>query len=667
MGKLKKIHQAAGWLVFGIAALVLFFSAERTGSLWDCGEFILGAYKLQVVHPPGAPVFVLIGRFFTLFGELFSDNPADIAFSVNLLSVLCTAFAATFIAWVTIRLGRLALIGRSEAEETSRAQDIALAFGGAAAGLATAFTTSVYFSAVEGEVYAMSTFFTALTLWLMIKWYTSEDSPAADRLILLTVFSAALSTGVHLLSLLTFPALALFYYFKKYENPTWKGMFAAAGVGVVLIGIVQTFIIVGIPGLWKAMELFTVNSLGMGIHSGLIPTLLIVGGVCVGGIMWAERQGKAWLQQAMVGLVLFVIAFSTIGVVVIRANVKPPINMNDPSDPVRLLSYLNREQYGERDLLRGPHFESRLRSTDVEETWGRVGDRYEKINYKITPVYDDLMNFPRMSDNTQGRSRDYKMYLGLNPDQPTPPRRPNQADNISFFVNYQIGWMYWRYFMWNFSGRQNGEQGFYPWDKSAGHWITGINFLDELRMGNLSELNETARTDPSRNTYFAIPFILGLIGLFWHANRRRNDFLGLLALFLITGLGIIVYTNQPPHEPRERDYVLVGSFMTFCIWLGMAVPALFELLSEKLSVSATPSAFLAGGVALVAPLLMVTQNYDDHSRLHHTAARDYAANFLNSVDENAIIFTYGDNDTYPLWYAQEVEISVPTCGWSTSA
>ncbi|MCB9295749.1 MAG: DUF2723 domain-containing protein [Lewinellaceae bacterium] len=652
---MKRLHTAAGWLVFAIAMTVYFFSAERTGSLWDCGEFILGAYKLQVVHPPGAPLFMIVGRMFAWIAEVFSDDPADIAFAVNLMSGICTAFAATFICWVTIILGRLALVGREGALDSG--QSIALAGAGLAAGLSTAFATSVWFSAVEGEVYAMSTFFTTLTLWAMMKWYSLPDNQSADRWFLFAIYAAGLSIGVHLLSILTFPALALFYYYKKYENHTWKGTLAAVGAGVLAIVAIQSLVIVGIPKLWGAMELFTVNSLGLPINSGIVPTLLIIGAVIFLGLRYAHQRRSLALQHLIVGATLVVIGFSTIGVIVVRANADPPINMNDPRDAMRLIPYLNREQYGERALLRGPHFDAKPIQSETEDRYGEVDGHYEIVDQKISYVYRDAdkMLFPRMGDYTQGRPSLYKRWMGLDPNAPLPPGRPNQADNIKFLFNYQLGWMYWRYFMWNFAGRQNGEQGFYPWDKSSGHWISGISFLDSWRLYNQSELPPAIKNDKGRNKYYLLPFLFGIIGVFFHFRKRNNEALAVLALFIITGIGITIYSNQPPNEPRERDYVLVGSIFTYCIWIGMAVLALFEQLRERIGQSGPVAAALASVVVLSAPVLMGTQNFDDHSRIHHTGARDYASNFLNSCEPNAIIFTYGDNDTYPLWYAQEVE------------
>ena len=706
----KKLVNIAGWTVFGIATIVYFFSVERTGSLWDCGEFITGAYKLEVVHPPGAALFLLVGRMFTLVAEIFSDDPAMIAFSINMLSGICSAFTAMFVAWVTIRLGKLAIVGREE--EPDSAQAIALAGSGVIAGLATAFSTSIWFSAVEGEVYAMSTFFTALTLWAVIKWYSLPDNKETDRWLVFAIYAAGLSVGVHLLSLLTFPALALFYYFKKYKNHTLLGMAAASVIGVVAIVALQTFIITGIPHIWSAFELMMVNSFGMPFHSGVFPTVLLVGAFCtiplmylhgkiknhipfyvaagilalvmisylgfggksggsmvgtivkllmLGGVVVASTYAmdnyKYITQLVMVSGVLVVISFSTIGMVVIRANANTPINMNAPTDPMRLLPYLNREQYGERSLINGPNFDVPREAITTTKTdrYGRVDgkDKYvitdRKISQNIKSKYKTLL--PRMQDGTQSRPRLYRDWMKLWGGKGS----PSMGDNIQFMVRYQFGWMYWRYFMWNFSGRQNGAQGYYSWDKTDGNWMSGIKPLDGARLYDQSKVPSRIENNKAHNKYFMLPFIFGLLGLFFHFSKNKNDALALFALFIITGLGIIIYSNQPPNEPRERDYVLVGSFFTFCIWIGMGSLALFEIFREKVKLDGKMAAPLAIGLVMIAPLLMGFQNFDDHSRRYHTGARDYAQNFLQSCEKDAIIFTYGDNDTYPLWYAQEVE------------
>lgn len=642
----KTLNNAAGWLTFAIAATVLGLAAEPTGSLWDCGEFISGAYKLQVVHPPGAPVFLLIGRLFAWVGSMVSSEPSAIAYSVNLLSAVSTAFMALFVCWSTTILARLTTVGRGE--EPAGATSFAIAGAGLVAGLASAFASSIWFSAVEGEVYAMSTFFTAMTLWATLKWYNLPDTAEADKWLVFAFFSTALSIGVHLLSLLTFPALAMLYYFKKFRKITFIGSLIAAGVGVVFIVAIQKLIIAGIPTMWASFDKFFVNSLGLPFYSGISLVFLLFGGAIWYGLRRAERTGNGLLQRIVVALGVVVIGYTAYGMVIIRANANPPINMNDPSDPMRLLPYLNREQYGERPLLRGSNFDAQPVDMKSEPRYGRVGDRYEIVDEKADYVYDPstMVLFPRMGDYSQGRPKIYQQWIGKTKGPYT------FADNMEFFWKYQIGWMYWRYFMWNFSGRQNGEQGYYAWDPSAGNWMSGIGFIDEARLGNQSMLTTDDKNNPSRNKYYMIPFLLGILGMVYHYRRRSQEFYAILALFIITGIGIIVYSNQPPNEPRERDYVLAGSFFTYCIWIGLGAMALFDLLSKALKGAAAP---VSVALALSAPVLMATQNWDDHSRSHHYASRDYASNFLNSCAPNAIVFTYGDNDTYPLWYCQEVE------------
>ena len=658
MNSFKSITNITGWLVFAIAATVYFLSAEPTGSLWDCGEFILGAYKMEVVHPPGAPLFMIFARVFIWFAEIFSDtkaHPENIAYAVNVMSGVSTAFGAMFLAWITIILGKLALVGREG--ETDMGQNLALAGAGLVAGLAMTFASSVWFSAVEGEVYAMSTFFTCLTMWSMIKWYNLPNEIRHDRWLVFTVYASALSIGVHLLSLLTFPALALFYYFKKYKNHTIWGMLASAGLGVVAILVIQVLIVTGIAKLWKMMELVMVNGLGLPFHSGLIPTLLIIAAIFFFGFRYAHQRNSEAAQLIVAGALMAVVGFSTIGVIVVRANADPPINMNRPSDPIRLLSYVNREQYGERPLLYGPSFEAQPVDNNVEERYGQVVkeengkkiERYEITDEKISYKYNnnDKQLFPRMGDDSQGRPEKYRAWV----DKPS--GSITFFDNIKFMFRYQFGWMYWRYFAWNFIGRQNGEQGYYSWDKKSGHWESGIKFLDQARLYNMDKMPDSMKNDKGRNHYYFLPYIFGILGLLFHFKNRTEDAIAILALFVITGLGIIIYSNQPPNEPRERDYVLVGSFFTFCIWIGMGVLFIFNLLRNR--IGGIGAAALGSVLALSAPYLMGSQNWDDHSRAGHYGARDYASNFLESCQPNAIIFTYGDNDTYPLWYAQEVE------------
>ncbi len=644
----KKLINIVGWTVFAIASLVYFFSAERTGSLWDCGEFILGAYKLQVVHPPGAPMFMIVGRLFAFLGQIFSNELSDIAFAVNMMSGIATAFVAMFVAWITMIFGKLAFVGRNgELEGMAKYSN---AISGLVAGLATTFATSIWFSAVEGEVYAMSTFFTALSFWTAVKWYALEDSQKADRWLLFTLYAIGLSTGVHLLSILTLPAIAMLYYFKKYEKHTIIGGILAIIGGLIGVGIIQKLIIVGIPTLWKNFEIFAVNGIGLPFHSGLVITVILLSALIFFALKYAHSKNKYLLQMSLVALTLITIGFSTIGVIVIRANADTPVNMNVPSDAVRLLPYLNREQYGERALLYGPHFDAQPVSVDSEPRYGRVGDKYEYVDEKYTYEYNskDKILFPRIGHSDPGRPELHRQWWGNDKDV------PGMGYNLKFLFKYQIGWMYGRYFMWNFAGRQNGEQGYYPWDKSSGHWVSGIGFVDKRKLTySMSDLPKSMQ-NKANNNYYMLPFIFGLIGLLFHLKKRPKEFMALMMLFLVTGLGIIIYSNQPPNEPRERDYVLVGSIFTYCIWIGLAVNSLFAGLL-KFKVNDKISVGIAGLLVLVAPLLMGSENFDDMSRKDQYASRDYASNFLNSLDQNAIVFTYGDNDTYPLWYAQEVE------------
>ncbi len=653
MTTLKKNFTTTGIAIFLITFIIFFMSAERVGSLWDCGEFILGAYKLQVVHPPGAPLFLLIGRMFTWVATVLSDNPSDIAFAVNLMSGIATSLTAVFAGWITMMFGKMSMVGMHG--KTEKGQNVVLSLGGLSAGLATAFASSIWFSAVEGEVYAMSTMFTAMTYWAAVKWYYLPNGKSADRWLVMSIFAAGLSIGVHLLSLLTFPAIALLYYFKKYKKHTLLGGLLALTTGVFAIGFVQKVIIVLIPTLWMKMDIFMVNSMGMPVHSGLIPTILILASIAYLILRYAHAKSHYMMQLFTVSILLVTIAFSTIGTVVIRANADTPVNMNVPSDATRLLPYLNREQYGERALLKGPHYNAKPIKVDSEDRMGLVGNKYEVVDEKYSYVYanKDKILFPRIGHTESSRPQLHRLWRSQIMNENS--GKPGMGYNINFMMKYQISWMYWRYFMWNFVGRQNGDQGYYPWDVRDGHWQSGIKAFDSAKLYNMSELPDTMKDNKASNKYYFLPLIFGLLGLFWHYSKSRKEFLSLVIMFLLTGLGIIIYSNQPPNEPRERDYIFAGSFMVFCMWIGMGVFALYDLLKEKANMSGVTPAAVAGAIVLMAPIIMCFQNFDDHSRADIQASRDYAANFLNSVEENAILFTYGDNDTYPLWYAQEVE------------
>lgn len=658
MKSFKLATSLTGWLLFFVAATVYFFTAEPTTSLWDCGEFISAAHKLEVVHPPGAPLFLMIGRMFSFFISLVSDQKSDIAYALNMMSGVSTAFLVMFVTLSTIMLGKLALVGRDNVPEGGEL--IAVLGGGVVAGLATTFATSVWFSAVEGEVYALSSFFTGLVMWASLRWYTS-DSPRADRWLVFIAYMMGLSIGVHLLSLLSFPFLGVLFYYKKREMEhndiefDWKKSLIGFGGGFIGLCAVQYFIIPRLPQMAAFFDYITVNGLGLGLGSGVLVFLLLLIGGIVATLRYAHQNNNYYLHLGTMMVTMVLIGFSSYGMVVIRANANTAINMNNPSDPYSMLSYLNREQYGDRPLLYGPHFAA-ARST-VDGGFKKTKDvyrpikqkdgsyKYEVVDEKGAIIYEpsDMMLFPRLGH--ADRAGEYAKWMELEDGKPT------FGQNIGFFLEYQIGYMYGRYFAWNFIGRQNAMQGT-DGNAKRGNWLSGVGFVDN-RLYDQTDLPDAIKHDKSRNTYYFLPFILGLLGLIFHISKRPREAFALGVLFLMTGLAIIVFSNQPPREPRERDYVLVGSIFTYCIWLGLSVPAIFSQLKDKLG--AVPSAGVAFIFALIAPALMGSENWKSHSRADHYAARDYAVNFLESCDSNAIVFTYGDNDTYPLWYAQEVE------------
>ncbi|MCP4440399.1 MAG: DUF2723 domain-containing protein [Aureispira sp.] len=660
MKSFNNLSKLTGFAMFLIAMLVYMMSAEPTTSLWDCGEFISAAYKLEVVHPPGAPLFLMIGRMFAFLATSISDDPANIAYALNLMSGFCTALLVMFVCWSTIILAKLALVGRNE-EPTDQGQIIAILGAGITASLATTFAASVWFSAVEGEVYAMSSGFTGLVLWASLRWYVT-DHVKADRWLVFIAYMLGLSIGVHLLSLLVLPLLGVLYYYKQINHednsfPFLKSVMAA-GAGFAVLVAIQYAIIPKTPQIAAAFDFVFVNSFGLPIWSGVLFFILLLTAGILAGLWYAHKQNNYHLHLGLMIFAMILIGFSNYGMVVLRASANPTINMNAPSDPYSLLSYINREQYGDRALMYGPHFmaerdpvQSYVKKKDVYRPVlnEQTGDyTYEIVDEKGEVMYkkSDYMLFPRLGHMDRGSQ--YRSWLGLKPGE-----KPTMGDNISFFFRYQIGWMYIRYFMWNFAGRQNAKQGSFSSDPKKGHWISGLNFLDAGKTYDTTYMPSNWKEEEGRSTYFMIPFLFGLLGLFFHFRRRPKEAFGVLVMFLMTGLAIIVFSNQPPQEPRERDYVLVGSIFAYCMWIGMAVPAIYTLLKDK--IGGVPSAALGTVAVLIAPILMGTQNWDEQSRANHYGARDYAKNFLETCEQNAIIFTYGDNDTYPLWYAQEVE------------
>ncbi len=669
MKSFNKLSNITGWMMFAVATTVYMLSAEPTASLWDCGEFISAAYKLEVVHPPGAPLFLMIGRMFAWVATLISDDPSNIAYSLNVMSGVCTAFLVMFVCWSTIILSKLALVGRNGVPEKG-GQTIAILGSGVVAALAATFATSVWFSAVEGEVYAMSSGFSGLVMWAALRWYIS-DHPRADRWLVFIAYMMGLSIGVHLLSLLAFPFLGVLFYYKKRELKHEETDFNLKSTIIGFLGgfvglvAVQYFIIPRLPQMAAAVDYFFVNGAGMPMGTGVVFFLLLLIAGIVAILRYAHKAEKYYLHLGTMMFAMILVGFSSYGMVVVRANAQAAINMNNPSDPYSMLSYLNREQYGTRPLLYGPHFvadhpdaqRSVTKDKDVYRPVEKDGKMiYDIVDEKQQVDYDpaNMMLFPRLGH--LDKDGDYKewMDLSLVKDESSGKmiEKPTMANNFGFFFKYQIGYMYLRYFAWNFIGRQNAFQGIHG-TLTKGNWLSGIGPVDAMKLHSQTNLPDYIKNDKSRNTYYFLPFIFGLIGLLFHFSKRPREAMALSVLFLMTGLAIIVFTNQPPREPRERDYVIVGSIFTFCMWIGMAVPFLYEKLKDK--VPGIASAGMATALVLVAPVIMGSQNWDDHSRAEQYGARDYAINFLESCAPNALVFTYGDNDTYPLWYAQEVE------------
>lgn len=695
MEKFKKLNTLFGWLMFVFAAVVYTLTMEKSGSFWDCGEFIAGCYKLQVVHPPGAPFFLMLGRIFTLF----AGDPSNVAATVNFMSALSTAGAIMFTFWITTGLVKKYIAPDNDFTD---GKIFTILGAGLIAGTAGTFIDSLWFSAVEGEVYALSQFFMSLIVWAMVKW-DADDSPYADHWLVMIAYMTGLSIGVHLLSLLALPAIALIYYYKKYK-PTLKGWISAVAIGFVILGVYMKFIISYTQSFLAGFDKFFVNSMGMPFNSGIIFFFILLVGVLAGGIYYSHKASKRTLN-----LIMLCFAFSYIGylsylMVPIRSLANPPINMNKPTDPFTLKSYVDREQYGDRPLLRGPAYTA---SYDDIIGYKKVGERWEKNaesgkyifrgdkqDYEFSP--ESQMLFPRLGfwqedakkagfrawlnpeynvvdretknvvktfpPDAQRAANDY--VAELNSKSPGRDGRGQYVvkdditfgDNIAFFLKYQVGYMYFRYLMWNFTGRQDDIQGTYANDN--GRWISGIPFIDNSGLFFTPEwpqenLSKTMRENKARNKFYMIPFIIGVIGLIFTLYKDERSFWIILVLFGTTGLLQIVYQNEPPIEPRERDYAQAGSFLTFAIWMGFGFVAIAEALRKKMA--EMPSVAAAFAMCAIAPALMGSQGWDDHNRSGRHTARDFARCYLESCAPNAVLFTQGDNDTYPLWYAQEVE------------
>lgn len=653
------VNNVTGWLTFVVASLTYILTAEPTTSLWDCGEFITTSVGLQVGHPPGAPLFMIISRLFAVF----APSPDKQALMINYMSALCSGFTILFLFWSISHLARKLVLKKEK--ECTLGQLLAIMGASLVGALTYTFSDTFWFSAVEGEVYAMSSLFTAVVFWAILKWENVAFEPYANRWLVLIAYLIGLSIGVHLLNLLAIPAIVFVYYFRKYI-PTTKGVIRTALIALVLLGLVNFVLIPGVIKVAGWFELIFVNGMGLPFNTGVIVyALLLIGGLAY-GINYTLKKNKTVWNTIFTCFVVMMIGYSSYAMVVIRSISNPPIDENSPDNVFALLSYINREQYGDSPLLYGQYYNAPL----VEINDGapiyyqnKTTGKYEQIGHKPEYKWDSRFCtfFPRMYSNQRPYyPQEYEAWGGK-PGGPTymvngqPVQKPSFGNNLKYFFNYQVGHMYWRYFMWNFSGRQNDQQGF--GDIRYGNWITGIKFLDELRLGNQSELPDSMKEEKALNKYYMLPFLLGLLGIFYQYRRGKEgkqDFWVVMLLFFMTGLAIIIFMNQAPREPRERDYAYAGSFYAYAIWIGLGVLAIWEYLSKKMN--SKVAALIAGGVCLlVVPVNMGAQNWDDHSRAFRYATLAHAKNYLNSCAPNAILFTYGDNDTFPLWYAQEVE------------
>ena len=637
-----KINNLLGWLCFLIAAITYTLTLEPTTSFWDTGEFIASAYKLQVVHQPGAPLFIMIAKVFSL---LASDK-SQVAFWMNMSSALASAATILFLFWTITALVRKAF--RNTDGTLSRTELIIIMGSGLVGALAYTFSDTFWFSAVEAEVYALSSLCTAIVFWGILKWEHHAEEADADKWLIFIAYIMGLSIGVHLLNLLAIPTIALVYYFKRTPKPTSKGTLMALLIGIVVLGVIQYGIILYMVKFAAYFDLFFVNSLGLGFGSGVIVfALLIIAGL-VYGILYSIRKIKPILNLALICVVFILLGYSSYSMIVIRAKADPTLNNNDPDNVFSLLSYLSREQYGDRPLLYGQYFDAQRVDYKEKGNIYRKGEKqYEVAGKKYDYVYDRNTLLPRMYSDEQQHVGFYREWMKLSESE-----SPNFIHNLGFLFSYQTGFMYARYFFWNFVGRQNDDQG--HGNNTSGNWISGIKPLDALHLGSQENLPPSIKENNANNKFYFLPLILGLIGAYWHFKRNQKDAGVVGLLFFFTGMAIVLYLNQNPLQPRERDYAYAGSFYAFTIWIGLGVAAIADMLRKKLTGNQAGIAATIIGL-LAAPVLMAKEGWNDHDRSEKTTARDFAVNYLESCAPNAILFTYGDNDTYPLWYAQEVE------------
>ena len=646
-----KLNSCVAALVFAIAATVYCLTVEPTASLWDCSEFIACGYKLEIGHPPGAPVFMLLAN---VFSQLASE-PSQVALMVNIASALLSAGCIFFLFLTITHLARKLICPTGTT--LTLPSVITIEGCGVVGALAYTFSDTFWFSAVEAEVYAFSSFLTALMFWLILKWEEEIDSPQSDRWIILIAYITGLSIGVHLLCLLCLPAMSFVVYFRRARRVTWRGMLLTLLAGGLLVGIILYGVIPGVVKVGGWFELLFTNGLGCPYHTGLICYIVLLTATLV--TIYYKVQRRA-VKLSLACLLLILAGYSSYGVIIIRANAQPPMCENAPDNIFSLGSYLSREQYGQTPLLYGPAYCSEL-EPKLEEgkaiyrpSSDSAKQQYEVVRHDINYVYTDNMYFPRMHSARHAKA--YEDWMG---GVRKKGNRPTTAENLRFFVSYQVNFMYWRYFLWNFVGRQNNIQG--NGEVEHGNWITGFRWIDDWLLGcDTTKLPSDLSNNKGRNVFYALPLLLGLAGLLWQWRRGREgrqQLLVILLLFLMTGLAIVVYLNQTPLQPRERDYAYAGSFYAFAIWIGLGVGMVREMLRVKSDKYATAMAILSAIACLLVPIQMASQTWDDHDRSDRYACRDFGANYLESMQREGhpIILTNGDNDTFPLWYNQEVE------------
>ncbi|MBR9861761.1 DUF2723 domain-containing protein [bacterium] len=675
MNRFNLTNSILGWITFLISLVVYILTLEPSVSLWDCGEFISASDKLQVVHPPGAPLFLMLGRLFAIFAEAGTN---EVAIAVNMLSAVASAATVMLTFWITVHFGKKIIgVGLND-DSLELGKGLSILGAGLVAALSVTFMDTFWFSAVEAEVYASSSCFMALAFWGILRWERIKDQKASDRWIVFVAYIVGLGIGLHLLNLLVIPAIIYYYYFNRFEYST-NNLIKSTLIGFGAIALLQWIVIPKTPAISAMFDRLFVNSFGLPFNSGTLFFIVLLIGAIAYGLYWTKKNSRPIANLVLLCFAFIMLGFSSYSMVVIRSLAEPAIDMNNPEDAHSLLSYINREQYGDRPLLKGPYWNARLVDVEYGGMQYRKGtEGYVAYGEKPIPVYDPRYQtiLPRMGDMSE-KSQLYPLWSGMddmffriqslkqqiqqNPQDKDLQRElaeaemtlPQFSNNMKFMFDYQIGWMYWRYFMWNFAGRQNDLQNI-DGNNLDGNWISGVGFVDQARLGPQDNLPKHIDYHKAKNKYYFLPLILGLLGIFFQFRKSQLDFYTVLVMFLFTGVLVVIYLNQPPMEPRERDYTNVGSYQTFCIWIGLGVLFLADLIRKYMN--RTTAAVLATVVGLAAaPVLMASENWDDHDRSDRYLGISFAKNYLNSCKPNAILFTNGDNDTYPLWYAQNVE------------